>query len=433
VNIAIRPLPTKLAAAALTAGVVSVGSIAALPPDRALPVETVDVANASVITDAFYRFGDVVSGIASGVTIPAQAASSLPFEVASVIAIASQNPSLGPSLLSWLVQDYLNPADAYPFITWPYLFKVDAIEQVAGVLPFGDLIINATNQLADGINDALSGLPNPADGAAAVDFFWNETDIGRTVLAANLLVLAPTWALFDTVSYLGYLPGDLEATFESAIRQPGDIPGLISNLVYGLLSSGGLLGNVIADFTSPFTVLPGPIGELASNLQNAIDDGLDNLMSLLPPPISPTPFPSSVPTVPEPDPVDDATVNTLRQVSLDEDVNADSVEGDAETIDVISQDPETIADDTAPEITADEPVTNELRTGNKVEPGDKFADQGEDGSVVADDVVETTTTDAVTAVTDNTPGPQRAPEGGGSAGESGSEPGDPGASGEAAA
>ena len=430
-NVAIRPLPTKLAAAVLTAGMVSVGSIAALPPDRALPIESGDVANASVVTDALYRFGDVVSAIASGVTIPSQAASSLPFEVASVIAIASQNPSLGPSLLSWLVQDYLNPADAYPYVTWPYLFKVDAIEGVAGVLPFGELIINATNQLADAINDALSGLPNPAGGAAAVDYFWNETDIGRTVLAANLLVLAPTWALFDTVSYLGYLPGDLEATFESAIQQPGDIPGLISNLVYGLLSPGGLLGNVIADFTSPFTVLPGPIGELASNLQDAIDDGLDNLLSLLPPPISPTPFPSGV--LAEPEAVDDVTVNTLRQVSVDEDVNVDSVEGDAQTSDSVPQDLVTIADDLAPEVTTDKPVTNELRSGNKVEPGDKFADQGEDGSVVADDVVETTTTDADTAVADTTPDPQGAPEGDGPADGNGSEPGDPGASGEAAA
>lgn len=428
-NVAISPLPTKLAAAVLTAGVVSVGSITALPPDRALPVETGDVANASVITDALYRFGDAVSGIASGVTIPAQAASSLPFEVASVIAIASQNPSLGPSLLSWLVQDYLNPADAYPYVTWPYLFKVDAIEQVAGVLPFGDLIINATNQLADAINDALSGLPNPAGGAAAVEFFWNETDLGRTVLAANLLVLAPTWALFDTVSYLGYLPGDLEATFESALQQPGDIPGLISNLVYGLLSSGGLLGTVIDDFAYPFTVLPGPIGELASNLQNAIYDGLDNLLSVLPPPISPTPFPSSVPAVPEPDPVDDVTVNTLRQVSLDEDVNADSVEGDAETTDVISQDPDTIVDDLAPEVTTDKPVTNELRTGNKVQPGDRFADQGAGDSAVADDVVESTPADTGTAVPDTTPDPSGAPEGDGD----GSESGDTGAAGEAAA
>ncbi|MFC7673536.1 hypothetical protein ACFQWH_10675 [Mycolicibacterium sp. GCM10028919] len=427
-NVAIRPLPTKLAAAVLTAGVVSVGSIAALPPDRALSAETADVANASVITDALYRFGDVVSGIASGVTIPAQAASSLPFEVASVIAIASQNPSLGPSLLSWLVQDYLNPSDAYPLITWPYLFKVDAIEEVAGVLPFGDLIVNATNQLADAINDALSGLPNSAGGDAAVSYFWNETDIGRTVLAANLLVLAPTWALFDTVSYLGYLPGDLEATFESAIQQPGDIPGLISNLVYGLLSSGGLLGNVITDFTAPFTVLPGPIGELASNLQNAIYDGLDNVLSLLPPPISPTPFPSGVPA--EPEAVDDGSVNTLRQVSVDEDVNADSLEGDAQTTEPAPQDSGPISDELEPVVDADEPVTNELRSGNKVEPGDKFSDQVQGGSVAADDVEESVTPDTETPEADaTTPDVQ----GDGPADEGAPESNDPGTSGDAAA
>ena len=62
------------------------------------------------------------------------------------------------------------------------------------------------------------------------------TDIGRMVLAANLAATAPVWMLYNTVYYLGYLPANLEETLESAIRDPSEIPGLVSNLVYGLLS-----------------------------------------------------------------------------------------------------------------------------------------------------------------------------------------------------
>ena len=54
----------------------------------------------------------------------------------------------------------------------------------------------------------------------------------------------------------------------------------------------------------PFTTLPGPIGELANNIVNAITDGVNGLLAQLPTPISPTPFPSRhsrvrTPLVPE--------------------------------------------------------------------------------------------------------------------------------------
>jgi hypothetical protein len=100
------------------------------------------------------------------------------------------------------------------------------------------------------------------------------------------------------------VPGDLEATVESAIQDPTEIPGLLSNLVYNVLDpnlGSGLLGNLARDIAKPFFYLPSPIGEsapgaqdgLAWNLYNGFVDTVSNLLSNLPAPITPTPFPSA--------------------------------------------------------------------------------------------------------------------------------------------
>jgi len=53
----VRP-QTKFAAALLAAGVVSAASIVGVPENRDLPTINIDVANASVITDWLWNFGD---------------------------------------------------------------------------------------------------------------------------------------------------------------------------------------------------------------------------------------------------------------------------------------------------------------------------------------------------------------------------------------
>jgi hypothetical protein len=66
--------------------------------------------------------------------------------------------------------------------------------------------------------------------------------------------------VWNTVDYLGTLPANLEAAFESAIQTPNQIPGLISYLVHGLLSPDpevGLLGKLLNNVVDPFTWLPG--------------------------------------------------------------------------------------------------------------------------------------------------------------------------------
>jgi hypothetical protein len=389
----VRP-QTKFAAALVAAGVVSAASIVGVPEYRSLPVINIDVANASVITDALYGLGDAVAAVAAGVALPADAAASFPFDGLSAALIASQYPSLAPNLMSWLVQRYANPSDLYPYYSYPYEIKYYSIEPLAGLLPspIGSSIIDAVNQIADGINAALSGLPSSVPGVFATDAFW-ASDIGRTVVAANLAVTAPVWMLYNTAYYLGYLPADLEATFESAIQNPSEIPGLVSNLVHGLLSpSFGLLGYLLGNVAEPFTTLPGPIGELATNIVTAISNGIDGALSLLPAPISPTPFPSAIQSATQ---FSDTTVevNSLPQASLSVAgaitvSSTDPVEKKVEAKDSTVQslqdkapatgdvDPDaTPRDKDIPEVNADKPVTNTVRSGNKVNPGDKFDNQ----------------------------------------------------------
>lgn len=389
-NANVLPLPTKLAAAFLAAGVVSTGALIA-PAATPLPAISADVANASVVTDALYRFGDVVAGGAWGYAITQDAASSLPFDAATAIALAVQNPSLGPSLLSWLVNRYANPADDYPYWTYPWSLKVDSIEVIAGALPFplgpggtgAGVIIDAANAIANAINGFLGGvLPDPTAGVDATDAFW-ASDLGRTVVAANLAVTAPVWALYDTAYYLGYLPADLEATFESAIRNPAEIPGLLSNLVYGLVSSDGLVGQLIDTFAGPLVTLPGPIGVLADNLAESLKAGIDNVLSVLPPPILPTPFPSSA-----------MNVNSVADTSTERQVT--SLPEPSLTLDnvVTLKTPEPVDDPVAPSgedsplpnaggtttglVKSNDsgPQLNVVRDSVKVAPGDTFAGTG---------------------------------------------------------
>ena len=417
----IRPLPTKLAAAFLAAGVISTGALVA-PDKAALPAISADVANASVITDALYRLGDVVVGGAYGYAITQDAGSSLPFDVATAFAIAAQNPSLAPSLLSWLVNRYVNPSDDYGFFTYPSDFKDFSLEVIASALPFPlgpagadpGLITNGANAIANAINGFLSGvLPDPTGGLAATDAFW-ATDVGKTVVAANLAVTAPVWALYSTAYYLGYLPADLEATFESAIQNPAEIPGLLSNLVYGLVSSDGLVGDLIANFSAPLRALPGPIGVLADNVVASLNAGIDNLLSVLPAPIEPTPFPSAAANVNR---VADTT--TERQVTSlpDPSVTLDNV--------VTLNAPDPVENPVAPSgedsqlsnaggtttglVKTNEtgPQVNVVRESVKVAPGDTFAGAG---TVTGSDPEPgTVTTGTVTTGTVPAPGGTTAP------------------------
>ncbi|MUL66479.1 hypothetical protein BOO86_18540 [Mycobacterium sp. CBMA 234] len=293
-------MPTKLAAAGLTAGVIAAGlSIGAAEHVR--PTIEVNVANTSAITDVLDRAGWFVDGVAIGAALSFDAVVSLPFDALTVIAITVEHPNFAPSALSWLVNRYVNPADeaSYPYYTYPWDFKTNAVANIAYALPY-PLGPSATapgliNGLADGlaniIGHALAGLPDATDGVDATDAYWGTFN-GAMLKSVNNALVAPAWGLRDVASYVGFLPSNVVATIEAAMKSPQNVPGLVSNLVYDLLGSAdqyGLAGYLVRDLGHPFTTLPGPVGQFSTNLVANIQHGLENLLANLPTPISPTP------------------------------------------------------------------------------------------------------------------------------------------------
>ena len=427
-DVLVRP-QKKFAAALLAASVVSAASIVGVPENRSLPIIDIDVANTSVIADWLWNFGDAVNGVGTGVAILPYTALNLPFDVTAAIAAAVQNPSIGPNVLSWLVQRYVNPSNGYPYSSYPQDFKNLSIERLAGLLPYpiGSSIIDAVNQIANAIGGVLSGLPSPTPGQIGATNFW-LSDIGRTVSAASQAVTAPVFMVYDTVRYLGYLPANLEGAVEWAIQDPSKIPGLVSGLVHQLVAPWGLLGDQLYNVATPFMTLPGPIGELASNIVKAISDGIDGVLSLLPSPIygaGPLTVPASVSSSVEPSSLPEASLAVAGGITLK---SVDPVEKKSEATDSAvpsAQEPGTsstaaatpteaapaagIVDPAATPAAADAPrpgavtsTTDPVKLGNKVTPGDKF-DNGAKGEPAKDEPVKANVEGAPTPAGDKVP------------------------------
>lgn len=314
---AVRP-HTKLAAALLTAGMVATVPAAVGAGPDALPVlSNVAVQPASFVTDALYAAGDVVSAAADTLLIGTNLAlglnyywddsdfgSGVPVNPLFLAAAALQNPG---SALSYLTQVLLNPSDNYNYYTYPWYLKAAVLEPLIALLPapLSSTVLGAVNGLANGINDALSNLPDPTAAVDSLAFQYNTT-AGRLVYAVQNAIALPVTLLTAVTYYLAYLPASIEATFESAIQAPADIPGLLSNLVYNALDPdlyGGLLGNLSYNLLKPGFFLPAPIGEsslgahdgLVYGAYDAFANAVSGLLSILPAPISPTPiaFPAS--------------------------------------------------------------------------------------------------------------------------------------------
>jgi hypothetical protein len=304
---ALKISPTKLAAAVLAAGVVtttSMISVANLPESQRLPTVSIAVANASAVTDALYGLGDGVGFLTSMVGIHVDATVSLPFEATLVALAAAQDPSITPDVLSYLVQRFVNPAVGDPIHAYPYDTE-QAFAVLATLFPYPlgfsatepGLVNEARLAFAAAFNSVLGQLPDPVPGYDAVQDVMTNTVLGGTVVAAQLAARAPLYMAWNIANYLGYLPANLEATFESAIADPGQIPGLTSNLVYGLLSPDpkiGLFGQLLDDAVHPLTWLPAPIGQstnptagLANEIRTAINDTTNGILSVLPTPVKP--------------------------------------------------------------------------------------------------------------------------------------------------
>jgi hypothetical protein len=243
-----------------------------------------------VVTDLLYNFGTVVSGATTILEAPIEGALWSPTYAISAVLVGLRDPAMIGSLLSFVGQTYLNPA----YDSWPAL-GLSGLADIASVLPapLGTWLTAAVAGTSARIGSLFDALPDPGPGASAFSDFVNNDFIGNIVDDINWLALAPVYSIADTMHYLAYLPYDVEATFESALRNPAEIPGLISNLVWGLVEPyNGLLGQIVDNFVAPLTYLPG-IGEVIANVYTAIADGVQNLLDRLPTPVTPTPFLSS--------------------------------------------------------------------------------------------------------------------------------------------
>jgi hypothetical protein len=106
-----------------------------MPEHRVLPTISVDVDNASAITDAVYGFGQGVGVLSSLVGIHVDAAISLPFEATLAVMAAAQHPELAPNVLSYLVQRFVNPAVGPPIAAYPWETE-QTFAVIASLLPY---------------------------------------------------------------------------------------------------------------------------------------------------------------------------------------------------------------------------------------------------------------------------------------------------------
>ncbi|WP_239591497.1 hypothetical protein [Mycolicibacterium tusciae] len=307
-NAFVRP-HTKLAAALLAAGMVSATSVVSLPADRELPTISADVAYTSAATDFLVGAGQGVEVLTALVGIHVDAVISLPFEATLAILAAARHPELSNNVLSFLVQRFVNPAVGDPIHAYPWDTRL-AVARLADLLPYplgpsasgSGLLLAGSQAFADVFNSVLGRLADPIPGFEAVQDVMNNTALGGAVVAGHLLARAPMNMAWNSVNYLGYLPANVLATLESAIQRPDQIPGLISNLVYGLLSPDpeiGLFGKLLNNIVDPFTWLPAPLGYTsdamrgwAYQIRDIIAGVMSGMLSLLPAPVAPSALPS---------------------------------------------------------------------------------------------------------------------------------------------
>ena len=233
---------------------------------------------ASIVGNLLYNAGKVVDGATTLVEAPLGAALWSPDYAISTVLIGLRDPSIIGSLLSFVAQRYANPI-ANGFATDATYGLADIISVLPR--PIGTWLTDALWGSADRVGSLFDILPDPTAGEIAFYTFVNDNFIGNIVDDINWLALAPVYSITDTVRYLGYLPYHLEVALETALRHPAEIPGVIANLVRGLVEPyDGLLGQIVDNFVAPLTYLPvvgAPIEQVYIALANVVQKVLDLL------------------------------------------------------------------------------------------------------------------------------------------------------------
>ncbi|WP_299562169.1 hypothetical protein [uncultured Mycolicibacterium sp.] len=282
------PVPTKLAAAIVAAGMATAGTELVTPTPSDHAVRAVAVAPAGVVTDLLYAVGEIPTLIARTAATMVSAGLTLPLDVVSAVVISAERPELAPSVWSWLIQRYANPSedhylnhndygderDPQPWFSYARELAGYTERLIAGLPVIGASAADLLDAVTEQIGAALSAaLPDPDAGGLAVAAF-HGTDLGGFLESLDFAATMIPTAVAALVSYVAHLPADLSAVVEVALRDPGAIPGLVSWLLHGVLDAGvltgktGLLGVVFVSVVFPvFSVLsrlPRPLGDIAA-------------------------------------------------------------------------------------------------------------------------------------------------------------------------
>jgi hypothetical protein len=278
------------------------------PTSTAPPTLRSDVTMTSSVTDALVDLGQGAEVASSLIGIHVDATLSLPFEATLAVLAAAQHPESSAGVLSYLVQRFVNPTVAEPIHAYPFDTEL-AVARLADLLPYPlgpgvdgpGLLLDGGTAFAEAFDSVLSRLGDPLPGYDAVHAVMTDTLLGGLVTAAHLAVRAPLNMAWHIANYVAYLPADVEATLESAIGQPGAVPGLVSHLLTGALSPDarvGLVGRLLDDAVDPFTWLPGPVGYAsdadpgwAYGARDAVAGAVNGVLSHLPAPVTPAALP----------------------------------------------------------------------------------------------------------------------------------------------
>ncbi|HEX5142273.1 MAG TPA: hypothetical protein VFW21_00240 [Mycobacterium sp.] len=288
------------------------------PADEALPaLSSIAVRPASIVTDVLTNLGVAVNAGVWAVETTGYAIGYLPYYAIAATVAAAQDPSHTANVLSYVLQQYLNPAfytvytpsdpatPATYYDSYPLTIAYGPLWSIAALLPIGsDQALAAIDDTATKIGTLFSGLPDPVAGQAAMWKAWGTVTAnaaGQLVDATTEVLPSVVNALGDVVSWAGYQPALLEASVESALRDPSQIPGLLSNLV---VYAAQALVYVADDLATPLQHLPAPIGDSgsvggwATTAVNNFVTGLNQLLSHLPAYVTPTPFAAVSATTP---------------------------------------------------------------------------------------------------------------------------------------
>jgi hypothetical protein len=321
-NVSVRP-QTKLSAVLLAAGVaVAAAQAATLPIHDSQPVvRTIDVRPTSIITDTLYSLSDAVSAAAYLVGDTTQAVGFLPFKTVSATVAAVSDFKAAASVVSNLAHVYVDPE----YGGYADRFVKYTLYPLTELLPVGKAEAKTfISRASVGLSDLLSVLPDPTEGSILVSKV-ESTTAGRLAYAVSDVIPSMVYTVGDVVSWAAKEPAVLEATVESVLRAPSELPGLMSYVVYDAAYAAE---SVVYGLTSPLTYLPGPIGYtstdqgLAYKAYLGLSYGLDKVLSYLPTPVTPTallsPEPAAgkaVPAVSSVPSADAETVTTAAKAS----------------------------------------------------------------------------------------------------------------------